>query len=159
MKIKSLSVMLIAAAITSCSGNKSASNADSADMLNDQDVVAAIDLTGKWHMENIVVNDSLSVRPSEAVPGTEQYITFSDSTYSIQTNCNTISGSYILKGDSITLGDGPATLMACDNMATEDALRQIIPNISTVSVENDSTVKLNGASASAYILLHKASEK
>ena len=48
------------------------------------------------------------------------------------------------------------TEIACEDMATEEALRRILPQIVTVGVENDSTIRLNGATSSEYILLQKA---
>lgn len=116
----------------------------------------SVDVTGQWFIENIVFNDSTNVRPEEEVPGSKQYITFDEDTYSIITNCNAISGTYTIKGDSIYIGDGAMTEIACDNMATEDALRKILPNIATVDVTNDSIVRLNCNDASSYIVLRKS---
>lgn len=116
-----------------------------------------MDVHGQWYLENIVLSDSDYVRSSEEVPGSCQYITFEDSTYFIQTNCNTFSGSYTVKGDSITLGDGMMTEMVCDNMATEDAIRRILPNIATVYIQNDSIARLDSRNPSEYIVLRKAS--
>ena len=73
-----------------------------------------------------------------------------------RSNCNSICGSVTIIGDSIKLGDGMMTEMACDNMATEDALRKILPNIATIDVENDSIVRLNSNQSSEYIVLRKA---
>lgn len=115
-----------------------------------------VDMRGQWLIENIVFNDSDYVRPDEVTPGVSQYIVFEDSTYFIRTNCNFISGSYAVRGDSISLGDGMMTEMACDNMAAEDALRRILPDISTLDVENDSVVRLNGITPAECILLRKA---
>lgn len=118
------------------------------------------DIRGQWYLENIVFSDSVNVRPSEEVPGVRQYITFNDdSTFYIQTNCNSISGGYEQKGDSIILGDGMMTEMACDNMAVEDALRKIHPAIVTLDVQNDSVMRLNTTVPSEYIVLIKATEK
>lgn len=122
----------------------------------EQSVTITPDLTGQWYIENIVFNDSLNVRPEEEVPGSRQYITFENETYSIITNCNSLSGTYSLKGDSIHIGDGAMTELACDNMATEDALRKILPDVATVDVTNDSIVRLNCKNASSYIILRKA---
>ncbi len=119
-----LSVATALAILTaSCGGNKE--NKETADN-QQKETVANVDVHGQWYLENIVFSDSDYVRPSEKVPGVRQYIVFEDSTYFIQTNCNTFSGSYTVKGDSITLGDGMMTEMACDNMATEDAIRRIL---------------------------------
>lgn len=157
--MKTNTCLSIAAALllVSCSGNNKSSNTE---VENDSiESVASVDMSGQWYLENIVVSDSLSVRPSDIAGDARQYISFEDSTYFIQTNCNTFSGSYAISGDSITLGDGIMTEMACDNMAAEDAIRQILPNIVTVSVENDSTARLNCNNPAQYILLRKAAEK
>ena len=86
----------------------------------------------------------------------KQYIVFEDSTYFIMTNCNSFNGSYTVKGDSIKLSDGAMTEMACDDMRTEDALRRVLPHISTIELQNDSVVRLSGMAPAEYILLRKA---
>lgn len=136
-----------------CSGNKEVKS----DRLDDKakTEVADADIRGQWYIENIVFSDSDYVRPDETSSSMKQYIVFEDSTYFIMTNCNSISGSYTVKGDSITLGDGAMTEMACDDMQTEDALRRILPHISTIDVQNDSVVRLNGAVPAECILLRK----
>lgn len=147
----------VAIIATSCTGNKIGNHI--ADENLPQDVTAYANIKGQWDMENIVFNDSDYVRPSEEVPGVSQYIEFEDSTYFIQTNCNTFSGAYVIKGDSIMLGDGAMTEMACDNMTTEDAIRRILPNIATVYVENDSIARLDSRNPSEYIVLKKVTDK
>ncbi|MFA4046786.1 META domain-containing protein [Prevotella sp. PCHR] len=123
------------------------------------ETVTDADIRGQWYIENIVFNDSNYVRPDETIHSVRQYISFEDSTYFIQTNCNTISGTYTIKGDSIALGDGAMTEMACDDMSVEDALRRILPDISTIDVQNDSVVRLNGSTPAECILLRKAFER
>lgn len=138
-----------------CTGareNKSTDNRDA-----ETKPVTDIDIRGQWYIENIVFNDSDFVRPDVVAPGARQFITFEDSTYYVMTNCNSISGSYGVAGDSIILGDGAMTEMACDNMATEDALRRILPHIATVELQNDSVIRLKGSTPAEYILLRKAS--
>lgn len=136
-----------------CSGNKEVKS----DRLDDKvkTEVADADIRGQWYIENIVFSDSDYVRPDETSSSMKQYIVFEDSTYFIMTNCNSISGSYTVQGDSIRLSDGAMTEMACDDMRTEDALRRILPNISTIDVQNDSVVRLNGAVPAECILLRK----
>lgn len=136
-----------------CSGNKEVKS----DRLDDKakTEVADADIRGEWYIENIVFSDSDYVRPDETSSSMKQYVVFEDSTYFIMTNCNSISGSYIVKGDSITLGDGAMTEMACDDMQTEDALRRILPHISAIDVQNDSVVRLNGSVPAECILLRK----
>lgn len=147
-------VALLLATTTGCSGNKG-TNADKvADSALSE--VANADIRGQWYIENIVFSDSDYVRPDETSSSMKQYIVFGDSTYFIMTNCNTINGSYTVKGDSIKLGDGAMTEMACDDMQTEDALRRILPHISTIDVQNDSVIRLTGSVPAECILLRKA---
>lgn len=154
--LASVAALLMTTAI-GCSGNKAADK-DKADneALTEE---ANTDIRGQWYIENIVFNDSDYVRPDEAVPDASQYIVFEDSSYFIMTNCNSFNGSYTVKGDSITISDGAMTEMACDNMETEDALRRILPRISTIDVQNDSVVRLNGSLPSECILLRKAKKE
>lgn len=145
---------LLMAAASGCSGNqkvKADKVADSA-----QTETANADIRGQWYIENIVFSDSDYVRPDETSSSMKQYIVFKDSTYFIMTNCNSINGSYTVNGDSIMLGDGAMTEMACDDMRTEDALRRILPRISSIDVQNDSVVRLNGSAPAECILLRKA---
>lgn len=155
MKNSILLSVAVALVATACSTNKEEAASSEA-----QQKEAVADIQGQWYLENIVFNDSVSVRPSEEVPGVRQYITFNaDSTFFVKTNCNSISGGYEQKGDSIIISPGIMTEVACDNMATEDALREILPNIATVDVQNDSVARLNTSVPSQYIVLIKATEK
>lgn len=154
MKISFIPAMALTLLSIACSGNGQKTNNASDNKLQTADA----DIRGQWYIENIVFNDSVYVRPSEEVPDVRQYIIFEDSTYSIMTNCNAMSGLYTLKGDSIKFGDGAMTELACDNMATEEALRKILPHINTVDVENDSIARLNSDTSSEYIVLRKATE-
>ena len=155
-------ILSVASALTiltaSCGRNKE--NKETADNQH-QETVANVDVRGQWYLDSIVFSDSeyVRVRPDVRLSSIHQYIVFEDSTYFIKTNCNTISGTYAVKGDSITLGDGAMTEKACDDMAVEDALRRILPDISTIDVQNDSVVRLNGATPAECILLRKATEK
>lgn len=154
MKTRLMAGLFIASIMASCTDNKSANDrATNEDALQE---VTDVDINGQWYIENIVFDDSTYVRPSEEVPEVPQYVVFTDSTYSIMTNCNSLCGPVRISGDSIRLGDGAMTEMACDNMATEDALRKILPNIVTIDVENDSIVRLNSNRPSEYIVLRKA---
>lgn len=157
MKINNIFFMvgaaLLIATATGCTGNKEAKS----DRLDNKAKrkIANADIRGQWYIENIVFSDSDYVRPDETSSSMKQYIVFEDSTYFIMTNCNSISGSYTVKGDSIRLCDGAMTEMACDDMRTEDALRRILPHISTIDVQYNSGVRLIGSAQAEYILLRK----
>ncbi|MBO4945054.1 MAG: META domain-containing protein [Muribaculaceae bacterium] len=145
---------LLIATATGCSESKETKSDKVAD--TEQTETAPADIRGQWYIENIVFSDSDYVRPDETSSSRKQYIVFEDSTYFIMTNCNSFNGSYTVKGDSIKLADGIMTEMACDDMRTEDALRRILPGISTIDVQNDSVVRLNGSAPAECILLRKA---
>ena len=115
-------------------------------------------ISGKWLIENVVLNDSTSAKPSEITPETPQYILFNDGQYMVQTNCNTIQGDYTTAGDSLKWGASLMTEMACENMQVEDLIRQILPNVTVTEFTNDSTLRLNTNSAEQYITLTKAPE-
>lgn len=120
--------------------------------------VADVDISGRWNIERIALGDSVAVLPAVEEPGVSQYISFENGEYFIKTNCNSLSGSYTVSGDSISMTDGAMTEMACDNMATEDALCRILPHIVAVRAEGDSAIMLCGANPSDCIVLRKAAE-
>ncbi len=156
MKSFILTAAATALLLASCSGNSNQTSAS--EQQNDSIEIVENSILGKWNIENVVISDSVYARPAEITPDVDQYISFeADSTYSIVTNCNSINGSYILNGDSIALNAGPATLMACENMQVEDLIKQVLPEISTIDFENDSTLRLN-TSGCHYIVLRKAAE-
>lgn len=114
-------------------------------------------LNGKWNIVRIVLSDTAVVVPAKETPDCNQSITFNtDGSYYVLTNCNTICGGYTLSGDSLKLNDGIMTEMACDNMAVEDAMRQIIPFVTTVSFNGRNDARLSTADSKAYIEIHLA---
>ncbi len=119
--------------------------------------MADADIRGQWYIENIVFNDSDYVRPDETMHSLRQYIILKTAHISSRQTATQSRGPYTITGDSITFGDGAMTEMACDDMAVEDALRRILPDISTIDLQNDSVVRLNGTPAEC-ILLRKATE-
>ena len=151
-----LSVATALTILTASSGGNT-ENKETADN-QQKETVENVDVRGQWYLDNIVFSDSeyVRVRPDERLSSIHQYIVFEDSTYFIRTNCNSISGTYAVKGDSIILGDGAMTEMACDDMSVEDALRRILPNVATVYIQNDSIARLDSRNPSEYIVLRKA---
>ena len=144
-----------ALALTACNSKNASTQAETT--MSDSIVEVTVpSILGQWDIENVVVSDTLSVRPADVDPAVKQYINFNaDSSFVVVTNCNTIGGTYVVNGDSIKLGDGPATEMACENMQVEDLIKQVIPEVNTLDFENDSIVRLN-TSSSKYIVLRKA---
>ena len=94
-------ILSVASALTiltaSCGRNKE--NKETADNQH-QETVANVDVRGQWYLDSIVFSDSeyVRVRPDVRLSSIHQYIVFEDSTYFIRTNCNSISGTYTVKG-------------------------------------------------------------
>ena len=155
MKFNFYAAAAAALLFASCTGN-STQNAGQAEETA-VNATKTVSITGKWCIENIVLNDSTNVRPAEINPEQCQSITFgTDSTYSIITNCNSLQGRYIANADSLVFEAGQMTEMACDDMRSEDYLRQILPEVRTAEFENDSTLRLNTTGADQYIVLRKS---
>lgn len=133
--------------LTACgTSEKTTEEAENSDMTPKE-------LLGTWQIMNIVESDSSYIRPE----GDEQTISFtSDSTFSVSTNCNILGGYYKLDGDKMTVGDALfSTMMYCPDSQVEDAMKQIMPQVTAVDFTNDSTVRLNTAQPERYIVLKK----
>lgn len=146
-------LLLIVSVITSCTGNKKPVRITAEDVYTR---VADVDINGQWYIESIVFDDSTIIRPYENDASVHSYFEFTDSTYDIMTNCNVFHGTMTINGDSIKLGDGMMTEIACEDMTTEEALCKILPQIVTIDVRDDSTIRLNSITPSEYIFLRKA---
>lgn len=97
----------------------------------------------------------MAIRPAETTPDEPTTVMFTDSTYHFQTNCNLVQGDYSRKGDSIKFSNGLSTRMACPNMQVEDALNVLLPQISSIGAENDSTLRFIADNPSAYMVIQK----
>lgn len=155
---KSLFIAAVAAmfVVSACNSNGSKTENGVATASDSTEVQS---VRGVWNIENIVVNDTLSVRPAEIDPeATQSFIFDVDGVVGIKTNCNSLGGSYAVKGDSIRFENMFCTEMACENMAVEDMLKQVLPNVATIDFVNDSTLRLNTTVDASYIVLSKAQE-
>lgn len=140
--------------MTACGGKSGqiVSDSEKAIALN-RDQCASVE--GEWILEQVVMDDTLEVRPADIDPERKLYAHFyTDSSFNFQTGCNSIDGRFVQNGDSIRFFDMLITEMACDNMKTEQLLNQVLPKVKTVDWNNDSIVRLNTGS-SAYVVLKK----
>lgn len=115
-------------------------------------------IKGEWSLDSIVMGDSVKIDVKGMASEQPQAMSFdADSTFFVQTNCNTLRGDYILKGDSIKFDKALSTMMACPDMKVEDALTKILPAVKTVAFANDSTMTLKADSA--YVTMSRAAVK
>lgn len=148
MKATGIILIGLAALMASCSTGKESKTDDNA-------AAEKASLAGQYTLANISLGDTLSITPVATDEGTPQTVTFTDSTYHFATNCNMIQGDYTLAGDKISFGMGMSTRMACPDMSAEDALSQILPQLSRVTSPNDTTVVITTADNSSSITLTK----
>lgn len=110
-------------------------------------------IVGEWDIVGIMCGDSIAISPAETMPGVDVAMELAaDETYVVRTGCNTISGSYASRGNSIKFTDGMMTEMACDDMAVEDALRQLLPEIEYCELSEDGAMATLSASDSRDII-------
>lgn len=149
---------IVGVAMSSCGTSKQETASDAE---NESGVVAAANsIEGKWSLESIVVNDTLTVRPSEVEEGNPQYLIFMpDSMVSIQTNCNIVNGGYVVSGqDSISFGNLASTRMYCPDMDVETYIGVVFPEVKTYEFTNDTTLRLNTSVPTQYVVLTRSAE-
>lgn len=156
MKKRILPAIVLAVSTAACSLNKSDGAAEQA--YSAHNPTTATDILGRWYIDNIALNDSTYLQLSQQETTARQYIAFNDSSFFIKTNCNSISGSFIIDGNSISLGEGAMTEMACDDMTAEDALRILLPDVASFHVDGDSILRLVCRDHAKYIELRKVEE-
>lgn len=156
MKFKGImTLVLIAVGAVACTGNKNNATEETTEVAIETLTIAPASIAGEWMIDDISVTDSISIIPSDITSDEPQTVMFTDSTYHFRTNCNMVQGEYAVNGDSISFAPGLSTRMACPDMRVEDALAVILPEINTMSMDNDSTLRLATSNPSSYILLQK----
>lgn len=153
---KFLMLAALAIAAASCTANKE-TNAAADESTGATKITAPYSgsISGEWRIMEIEMNDSVSIKPAEVTPDGPQTVMFTDSTYHFQTNCNLVQGDYRQSGDSISFEAGLSTRMACPDMSVEDALNQLLPQLTGLSMDNDSTLRISAENKASYILLGK----
>lgn len=102
-------------AVSACStGNKTDEN-------NKTAMLEAVDLQGDWRL------DAYQIDGKPTTFGTVYKLTFNtpDNTFSLSTDCNTISGEFGIANDTIRFKNILVTEMACDNMTVEKDLQRL----------------------------------
>ncbi len=97
-------------------------------------------LVGTWAIDSIRIGSGETAAISSAVAGTEPTMTFADDgTYTVMPACNTANGEWTLDGSSLTLSEGPTTLMACAEPEGADeqdsGILLLIPQVASVEVQ------------------------
>lgn len=103
-----------------------------------------IDITGQWAIAAYVPLE----RSSAVLTVTDGFYRFefdADGAFFCGTDCNSFSGVYELRADSLSFDNIACTEMACDNDMLECALRQALPAVRTVEQRADSALLRDSA--------------
>lgn len=152
--MKKIGYICLLLAAVSCAGKHEKKSVDVA--FDSEGVAQAQTVQGKWLIEDVVVNDTLCLRASDR----SCYFNFNDDgTFGISTNCNSFGGEYRQCGDSISFANVCWTEMACDDMAMEEVLKEVLPDVCAIDFINDSLVQLNAnATQRSRIVIKKSSD-
>jgi heat shock protein HslJ len=98
--------------------------------------------TGTWNLVSV----QPAGLPEEPAPLDARYaLTFSDGRLSARVDCNTCNGSFLLSGQTLTIGPALAcTRAACPTMAFENTYTRVLSGDSTVTVSNGFLVLSSG---------------
>lgn len=147
-------------ALTSCASKSDTQNSatETADSIAaNTDVV----IRGNWMIEDVVAGDSARYTPGQVNPDEPRYMRFlveeGQERFVAETDCNNISGTYSVAGDSIQFGPLMMTRMACPNTELEAIMSTVLPTVSTVVIDTDSTLTLRGTNG-YYISLLRAAD-
>ncbi|MET0910631.1 MAG: META domain-containing protein [Ilumatobacteraceae bacterium] len=97
-----------------------------------------------WNLEGLVTADAVS---SIAFPGRVPSLLMEDGTVTVDTGCNTGTGTYEISGTDITFGPIATTRMACTDpagSATETAVLTVLTGTATSAIEVDVLRLTNG---------------
>ena len=118
-----VSLLIVIAIATACSSQQAGAD--------------IIDITWQWAalFENEPASQSV-------VPTPENYtiILNADGTLNIQADCNMVSGSYTLEGNSLTLGLGPSTMAFCGEQSLDMMFTELLNSVESYTIENNQMV-------------------
>lgn len=123
MKVFKILLMLLVLGVTlgSCAMNKN-SNKETVILADNKSVWNIVELSNK-----AVSSKINGVTPQLILDGNSKR-------YSVITGCNTLNGSFTLKGNSIQFGKGMSTMMFCSDMSVEDGFKNILDKINNLEV-------------------------
>ena len=125
-----VSVVFVSSLAVGCSGSSPAPTSPSS-VGGSLDLTAS-QLTGTWNLESIQpVGEAEQARSS----GVSYTVTFADGRLSTRADCNSCSGTYTLKGQTLVAGPSLAcTRAACPTMAFENTYTKLLGGESNVSL-------------------------
>lgn len=115
---------------------------------------AESEMIGEWEIYtyNPVEYSSYTlVKPQN----TYRFVMNRDSTFFCSTDCNSLSGRYIVSGDSIRFDCLTSTEMACEDERVEMTMKLSLPDVRTFVLSPNAVVSLKNSSGHTIIQLAK----
>ncbi len=113
-----------------------------------------INLVGEWSIRAYNPAEVSSYNLVET-DGDYRFEFDKDGNFYCGTDCNSISGSYVASGDSLSFGGLMSTLMACHKMDMEDAMTQALPKVRTIELSEDSILSMKESGGNVVVRLVK----
>lgn len=100
--------------------------------------IMASNLHGEWTVSKF--ND----QPTDSMPGAPYVMTFDsdDNSFSCTTDCNGLSGTFIMAGNGLTFGDVLSTRMACPDSQAETTISRLLPRVTSFDQLADGSLGL-----------------
>lgn len=142
---KYFAIALAALTLAACGNKAKEDKTPEAETGATEQAYAAPSLAGEWQLVEYTDGEA----PLEL--NGEYALTLTDSTFVMQTDCNSIQGYYEVKADSIAFPNPMKTEMACDNEAVEQAMLSLVANARTFWLEADTlTIKTETAESAKF---------
>lgn len=108
---------------------------------------SSVELYGKWQIVEYKCIASSSPIGLSKVTDDDNYSLEFDNRGNVicNTDCNMITGKYVIDGNRLAFDEITLTELACDNMLLEGSVKYILPNITTFEIKNDSVLFLKDA--------------
>lgn len=105
---------------------------------------SSVELYGKWKIVEYKCIASSSPIGLSKVTDDDNYSLEFDNRGNViwNTDCNLITGKYVIDGNRLAFDEITSTELACDNMLLEGSVKYILPDITTFEIKNDSVLFL-----------------
>ncbi|WP_289489432.1 MULTISPECIES: META domain-containing protein [Bacteroidaceae] len=118
---------------------------------------SSVELYGKWQIVEYKCIASSSPIGLSKVTDDDNYSLEFDNRGNVicNTDCNLVTGKYVIDGNRLAFDEITSTELACDNMLVEGSVKSILPNVSTFEIQNDSLLFLKDADNQTLMELKK----
>lgn len=148
---KAVAVAMVSVAIGAC--NSTNKPADGGEKI----IPDTACLQGEWHLESYRI-DCASTQ-FDATSGHRLSFDESDSRFNLSTDCNMISGEFVIKADTIRFKNMLVTEMACDDMTVEQNMLRLLNDSTAYALCHGDTIDLTASGVGSAIFIRNVNDK